>query len=94
VACRGSAAEALPGAVSPFFAGDRIRFSGELMAKDEFADHGAFGDATDLGDIGVQRGHPGQFGIVHAVAQYQFGSHGRPLLQSHLLARPEVISDQ
>ena len=68
MAGRGSAAEALPCAVSPFLVGDCIRFSREVVAEDEFADSGAFGDATDLGDIGVQRGHPGQFGIVHAVA--------------------------
>jgi hypothetical protein len=37
------------------------------VAEDEFADSGALGDATDLGHIGVQRGHPGQFGIVRAV---------------------------
>jgi hypothetical protein len=34
------------------------------MAQDEFADSGAFGDAADLGDIGVQRGHPRQGGPV------------------------------
>ena len=28
------------------------------MAEDELADSGALGDAADLGDIGVQPGHP------------------------------------
>ena len=37
------------------------------MAQDELADSGAFGDATDLSDIGVQRGHPLQGGAGEAV---------------------------
>ena len=37
------------------------------MAQDELADSGAFGDAADLGDIGVQRGHPLQRGTSEAV---------------------------
>jgi len=28
------------------------------VAEDELADPCAFGDAPDLGDVGVQRGHP------------------------------------
>jgi hypothetical protein len=37
------------------------------MAQDELADSGAFGDAADLSDIGVQRGHPLQGGAGKAV---------------------------
>ena len=37
------------------------------MAQDELADSGAFGDAADLGDIGVQRSHPLQGGTGKAV---------------------------
>ena len=37
------------------------------MAQDELADPGAFGDAPDLGDIGVQRGHPLQRGTGEAM---------------------------
>ena len=38
------------------------------MAEDELADPGALGDAADLGDVGVQRGHPHQFGPGRAVS--------------------------
>jgi len=37
------------------------------MAEDELADSGAFGDASDVGDIGVKRGHPFQGGTGGAV---------------------------
>ena len=37
------------------------------MAEDELTDSCAFGDSSDLGDIGVQRGHPGQGGTGEAV---------------------------
>ena len=37
------------------------------MAQDELADSGAFGDAADLGDIGVQCGHPLEAEPVEAV---------------------------
>ena len=37
------------------------------MAEDELVDAGAFGDASDLGDIGVQRGHPFEGGTGEAV---------------------------
>jgi hypothetical protein len=30
----------------------------EVVAEDELADPGALGDAPDLGDVGVQPGHP------------------------------------
>src|SRR4029077_11716362 len=66
-ACGGSPAEALPGALGPFRIGDRVWFSRKIVAQDELADSGAFGDAADLGDIGVQRGHPLQGGTGEAV---------------------------
>jgi hypothetical protein len=37
------------------------------MAEDELADPCAFGDVPNLGDVGMQRGHPGQLGVVGAV---------------------------
>jgi hypothetical protein len=37
------------------------------MAEDKFADSGAFGDAPDLADIGVQHRHPVEGGTGGAV---------------------------
>jgi len=37
------------------------------MAEDELVGSGALGDAPDLGDIRVQRGHPFEFGTCGAV---------------------------
>jgi hypothetical protein len=37
------------------------------MAQDELTHPGPFGHAADLADVGVQRGHPGQFELVRAV---------------------------
>ena len=37
------------------------------MAEDELADPGAFGYAPDLGDVGVQPGHPLEGGAGDAV---------------------------
>jgi hypothetical protein len=37
------------------------------MAEDELADPCAFGGVPNLGDVGMQRGHPGQLGVVGAV---------------------------
>ena len=55
------------GALRPVRIGDRIRFSRKVMAEDELADPCAFGNAPDLVDIGVQRGHPLQSGTGEAV---------------------------
>ena len=56
----GCPAEALPGAFRPFRIADRIRVSRKIMAEDQLADPRAFGDAPDLGDVGVQPGLPFQ----------------------------------
>ncbi len=56
----GCPAEALPGAFRPFRIADRFRVSRKIMAEDQLADPRAFGDAADLGDIGVQPGLPFQ----------------------------------
>jgi hypothetical protein len=43
------------------------RVSGSVAAEDEFVDSCAFGDAADVGDVGVQYGHPNQAAPGHAV---------------------------
>jgi hypothetical protein len=57
----------MPGALRPFCLGNGVRVRWEVVAEDELADPRAFGDAADLGDVGMQPGHPGQFGVVGAV---------------------------
>ena len=57
-ACRGSPAEALPGALRPLRVRDRVRFSRKVMAEDELADSRTLGGASNLVDIGVQPSHP------------------------------------
>ena len=39
------------------------------MAEDEFTDSCPFGDAPDLGDVGVQRGHPLDDAVPREVAE-------------------------
>jgi hypothetical protein len=44
----------------PFDIRDRVQSGRKIMAEDELAGSCAFGDAPDVGDVGVQRGHPFQ----------------------------------
>jgi hypothetical protein len=61
----GRSAEALPGPLGPVR--DRGRVGGQVVAEDELTHPGPFGHLSHLADVGVQRGHPGQLGLVRAV---------------------------
>ena len=63
----GSPAEALAAALRPFRFRDGAGFGREVMGEDEFAGSGPLGDAPDLGDIGMERGHPVKGGAGEAV---------------------------
>jgi hypothetical protein len=64
----GPPAEALLRTCCPFHIGDGVRFSREEVGQDQFVDARAFGDAADLGDIGVKRGHSLQRSAGEAVS--------------------------
>jgi hypothetical protein len=59
--------EAIPSAPRPLCFGDNSRVRWKVVAEDELADPYALSDAPNLGDVGMQRGHPGQLGVVGAV---------------------------
>ena len=61
----GRPAEPLPGPLGPVR--DGFRVGGQVVAEDELTYPGPFGHPSHLADVGVQRGHPGQFGLVRAV---------------------------
>lgn len=46
---------------------DRVRFSRQVMVKDELADTGTLGDSTNLADVSVKRGYPFEGGTCEAV---------------------------
>ena len=61
-------AKAFSSALRPFGFGDRIRFSRQVMIEDEFVHVCAFGDAADLGDIGMELRHSLEVGAGKAVS--------------------------
>ena len=61
----GRPAEALPGPLGPVRDGAWV--GGQVVAEDELTHPGPFGHPSHLADVGVQRGHPGQLGLVRAV---------------------------
>ena len=73
------------------------------MAQDELADSGPFGDAADLGDIGMQRDHPLQGGIGEAVplevaevgnlVDEDVGPLGRAIRSSFTVVSPENTTE-
>ena len=73
----GPPAETVPGAPGPVRLRDRARVGRPVVAEDELAHPGSFGHAADLADVGVQRGHPGQFGLVRAVHPPRVHDHAR-----------------
>ncbi len=67
VACGSFPAETFPGALCPFFVCDHLRLSRQVVSEHELAGPGAFGDAPDRADIGMERGHPLDGGANDAV---------------------------